>query len=121
VGKSGIMRDYYYQAEVICEYEIRGIASSLSSTPTYKLPIEKEFYGLSIGKSRAQEWLLESYPKGKSIMIYYNPQNPQEVVLKSRGISWLRTFGYSGFAGVMLLLGLTMFTAFFISKQPRRH
>jgi hypothetical protein len=111
-----IYRLYYYKPEVLCEYTIEEIGSSFDAPLTYRLPIKKEFHGRQTGKSQVGKWLLENYPKGQSIEIYYNPDNPQQAVLTTGNIFWGQILFYGSLGIGITVLGLAMLIAFFSPK-----
>ena len=111
-----MQRQYYYKPEVLCEYTIDEIGSSFDAPLTYSLPIKKEFHGRQTGKSQAEKWLLENYPKGQSVEIHYNPDNPQQAVLTTGNSFWVQTLFYSCLGIGVTVLGIIMLITFFVSK-----
>ncbi len=55
-------------------------------------------------RSKAQK-VLNRYPRGKEVEVFYDPENPQSsVLIKGIGLSWLAV----GLGAAMFLLGLVM-------------
>ena len=66
-------------------------------------------------RSKAQK-VMNRYPRGKEVEVFYDPENPQSsVLIKGIGLSWLAV----GLGGVAFILGLVVFIK--TAKGARRN
>jgi hypothetical protein len=119
VGRGAKIRRYYYRPEATCTYEISDASVSPDdSTFTHTISIDEEFSGFS-GRQKAETWLEEHYSIGMLLIIYYDPDYPQQAVLQLETRSWTQTM-LVGLAGCILLgFGGVMVVAYFVA--PRQH
>jgi hypothetical protein len=86
--------DDSYYADIIYSYEVYGECFESSRL---------SFKGRSSSEVGAKS-LTSLYPKGKKIIVYYDPKNPKQAVLE-QGFSWLGIF--------FLLFGFALIAFFF--------
>jgi hypothetical protein len=93
--------NYTYRPAVAYEYE----------APGHKYKYVLIAFGLKSRGSREEaEAVLESYPKGARVRVYYDPDDPQSSVLQMAGGWALRAIGSALFAAMIVFL-LALFQA----------
>ena len=65
-----------YLAKVIFTYDVNG--------SPYECDCINFDYGMRTSNIRKQQSVLEQYPLGSQVTVYYNPENPQQSVLEKR-------------------------------------
>ncbi|MCV6546094.1 MAG: DUF3592 domain-containing protein [Cohaesibacter sp.] len=92
-----------YQASVEYQYEIGGVSYQSSALSLH--PAERTLKGVA-------QTELEPYPVGTKVMVYYNPDDPNQAVLRSSD-----TVGAFQAISAGLCIGLVCLVLFFISKR----
>lgn len=87
-------RQHRHQARIIYEYSVNGVLYS-SENITYSTDVSTETC------RDAEEEVMAQYPLGKSVLVYYNPENPENSVLQPGGTSFISI----GFSMILLIVG----------------
>ena len=115
VGRTGKVRRAYYRPEAACSYEISDHAMSPeNSTLTYTIPINEEFSS----ENQAKTWLDQHYVLAMLLIIYYNPDQPQQALLQSEMRSWPQSIPVGLMGCALFLFGGVMVAAYF--GNPRQ-
>lgn len=61
-------------------------------------------WGAQLGLARSAHDLVRKYPKGKEVMVYHDPENPEESVLEKGVVR--ETIQMLSFGGIFLIAGL---------------
>ena len=85
-----------------------------NSTLTYTIPINEEFSS----ENQAKTWLDQHYVLAMLLIIYYNPDQPQQALLQSEMRSWPQSIPVGLMGCALFLFGGVMVAAYF--GNPRQ-